>query len=107
LRTYANARVESDFVHTKVIHADDMSIGQQLQFAWLPDRTCTIEYQGDYCWKVVAVVNSKLQLGDTFSCRSFAQGEPLLIDHLCTQNGNFEAYQIGGQTGLTAIVVSQ
>lgn len=106
LRAYANARVESDFVHTEVIHADDMSIGQQLQLAWLPDRTCTIEYQGDYRWKVVAVVNSKLQLGDTFSCRSFAQGEPLLVDYLCTKNGVFDAYQIGGQTGLTAILTS-
>jgi len=104
LRAYANARVESDFVHSKVVHVDDLPIGQQLQLAWLPDRTCTIEYLGNYRWKVVAVANSKLQIGDTFFCRSFAQGEPLLIDHLCTQNGEYDAYQIGGQMGLTYIL---
>jgi len=107
LRAYANARVESDFVHSEVLHADDLNIGQQLQLAWLPDRTCTIEYLGEYQWKVVAIANSKLQIGDTFSCRSFAQGEPLLVDHLCTQDGEYDAYQIGGQTGLTTVMITR
>lgn len=103
LRAYANTHTESDFVHTEVIHANQCAIGAQIELAWLPDRVCTIEYLGDYRWKVVEVKNSKLHIGDTFSCRSIAKDEPLLVDHLCTQDGIFDAYQIGGKNGLTIV----
>lgn len=103
LRMYANAHVESDFVHSQVIHANQCAIGTQIDLAWLPDRVCTIEYMGDYRWKVVEVKNSKLHIGDTFSCRSIAKSEPLLVDHLCTQDGMFDAYQIAGKNGLTIV----
>lgn len=103
LRAYANACVESDFVHREVIHADDLAIGTLVELGWLPDRICTIEYVGTYQWKVISVSNSKLHVGDTFACRSIATHEPLLIDHLCTQEGTFDAYQIGGKNGLTMV----
>ena len=107
LRAYANACVESDFVHSAVIHADDLATGTLVELAWLPDRVCTIEYLGAYQWRVTSVQNSKLRVGDTFLCRSIATKEPLLVDHLCTTAGIFDAYQIGGKNGLTCVNIKK
>lgn len=103
LRTYADAHVESDFVYSQVVHADNLTVGTQVELAWLPDRHCVIEYMGEWRWKVIEVANSKLHVGNTFSCRSIAISEPLLVDYLCTEEGTFDAYQIGGKNGLTLV----
>lgn len=105
LRAYANAHVESDFIMSQSIQADAIQIGEHVQMAWLPDRECVIEYLGNYQWKVISVANSKLQVGDTFFCRLFTIGEPLLIDHLHTQTGDYDAYEIGGHNGLTILTI--
>lgn len=103
LERYARAKEESDFIHTTAIHADECLKGDQVRIAWLPDRVCTLTYLGDCKWRVEEAVNSKLQVGDTFSCRTIAQGEVLIVDHLETANGTFEGYSMGNKNGLTLV----
>ena len=74
-----------------------------MRIAWLPDRICVLNYLGDYRWRVEEAVNSKLHVGDTFSCRVMAQGEVLSVDHVVTANGTFEGYYMGGKNGLTIV----
>lgn len=103
LRSYAHSGEESDFIYTKVIRAEEMVLGEQIRIAWLPDRVCVLEYLGDYRWQVDEVRNSKLGVGDTFSCRTIAEGQALVIDNLRTGNGNYNGYVIGGKNGLTRV----
>ena len=103
LNAYARAEEESDFVYQIAVKADDLQPGQRVRIAWLPDRTAVLEYTGDYRWRVVEVINSKLHVGDTFSCRAIAQGQPLIVDNLQTADQNYEGYTIGGKNGLTLV----
>ena len=103
LENYAKAKEESDFIHTTAIHADACRKGEQVRIAWLPNRVCILSYLGDYRWRIEEAINSKLQAGDTFSCRTIAQGEVLIVDHLETANGTYEGYRMGNKNGLTLV----
>ena len=101
LQSYAHAAEESGFIYHVAINADDLQTGDRVRIAWLPDRTCTLEYLGDYRWRIAEVHHSKLRTGDTFSCRVIAQGQPLIVDNLHTADSDYEGYVIGGKNGLT------
>ena len=103
LQSYASATEESDFVYRVAVKADDLTAGERVRIAWLPDRVCILEYAGDYRWLVTEVANSKLQVGDTFSCRVIAQGQPLIVDHLHSGDSEYDGYVIGGKNGLTIV----
>ena len=103
LNEYAHAGEESDFVYDVAVRAEEIHAGQKVRIAWLPDRICVLEYLGEYRWRVANVCNSKLQPGDTFSCRVIAKRQPLIVDHLQTNNGCYDGYAIGGKNGLTSV----
>ena len=103
LEQYAKANEESDFIHTAAIHADECQKGDRVRIAWLPNRVCVLNYLGDYRWRVEEAVNSKLHAGDTFSCRTIAQDQALIVDHLHTRDADYEGYAIGGKNGLTLV----
>ena len=103
LEQYAKANEESDFVHTTAIYADECQKGDRVRIAWLPDRICVLSYLGNYRWRLEEAINCKLHVGDTFSCRTIAQGEVLNVDHVVTANGTFEGYYMGGNNGLTIV----
>ena len=103
LEQYAKANEESDFIHTIAIHADECKKGDRVRIAWLPNRVCVLNYLGDYRWRVEEAFNCKLRIGDTFSCRTIAQGEVLNVDHVVTANGTFEGYYMGRKNGLTLV----
>ncbi len=102
LEHYAKANEESDFIHTNAIHADECQKGDRVRIAWLPDRICVLSYLGDYRWRVEETINGKLQVGNTFSCRTMAQDHPLIVDHLHTEYANYEGYAIS-KNGLTLV----
>ena len=103
LEQYAKANEESDFIHIAAIHADECRKGDRVRIAWLPNRVCVLSYLGDYRWRVEEAVNSKLHAGDTFSCRTIAQDQALIVDHLYTRDTDYEGYAIGGKNGLTLV----
>lgn len=103
LQSYAHAAEESGFIYHVAINADDLQTGDRVRIAWLPDRTCTLEYLGDYRWRIAEVHHSKLNAGDTFSCRVIAKDQPLVVDHLRAGEQMFDGYVIGGKNGLTIV----
>ena len=103
LNAYGHAGEESDFIYSTAVKAEDLQAGDKVSFAWLPNRTCTLEYLGDYRWRVAEVHHSKLKTGDTFSCRVIAKDQPLVVDHLHTGEQIYDGYVIGGKNGLTIV----
>ena len=104
LNAYAHAGEESDFVYQIAVKATETKAGERVKIAWQPDRTCLLEYLGDYQWRVVESEHSKLKAGDSFSCRVIAQGQTLVVDHLHTANGVYDGYVIGNTNGLTLVL---
>ena len=103
IEQYAKANEESDFIHSSAVHAEDCIPGERVRIAWLPDRIYTLTYLGDYKWRVEEAVNGKLHAGDTFACRTIAEGEELIVDHVKTANGTFEGFKMGDKNGLTLV----
>ena len=85
------------------LHTQDLQPNQRIEVTWLPNRRCVFRYLGDMRFVVEESIHSKLQVGDTFSCRTIAQGEVLIVDHLETANGTFEGYSMGNKNGLTLV----
>ena len=85
------------------IKADELSIGDRIHIAWLPDRECTVKYIGDFRFEVEESINATVKTGDTFFCRCFIPGKCLLVDNL-EHNGNcYESYTMGNLNGLTCV----
>lgn len=97
--------IESALVsHHQIITTDNLHEGEQVTITWLPDRMAVLRYCGNAQWSVEQVENSTtLAVGDTFSCRTFAQGEPLYIDSLVHLGQLYAACRIGSLNGLSSI----
>ena len=100
---YGKKGTESDFLYNIVVKADELPVGGRVRIAWLPDRIALLEYEGNYRWKIIEIVNSKLHAGDSFSCRVIAQGQPLIVDNLQSGGQHIAGYCIGGRNGLTIV----
>ena len=107
LEEYAHAGIESDFLYDMVVKTDEMPIGGQVRIAWLPNRIALLEYKGDYRWEVKEITNSKLHVGDSFSCRVIVKGQPLIVDNLLCGEQHYAGYTIGGRNGLTIVQSNQ
>lgn len=97
--------VESQELHTKVINSEHLAVNEVIEFAWLPNRICRCQYLGNSRFEVIYVENSKLAVGDTFSCRMFALGETLYIDNLKQAETLHAVYAIGIDNGLASVRV--
>lgn len=97
---------ESDFFSTEHISTKDLTIGSRLLIGWPPDRLCEVRYLGDNRFVAERCENSKMQVGDTFSCLQFTLGkESVLTDmhQFGTPKNLLKRYCIGSKNGLTTL----
>lgn len=86
------------------ISTTDLTIGDCLQIGWLPDRLCEVRYLGENRFVAERCENSKLQVGDTFSCLQFTLGHPLTMNDLCRNNTLIgKTYVVGQKNGLITL----
>lgn len=106
VQTYQNeAGVESDLhTHTQRIGIEELEIGDRIEFTWLPDRECIVEYGGNAVFRIIMVKNSNgLVCEDTFLCRVFIVGEILLLDQLTRSGSVLGCYRAGIFGGLSSV----
>lgn len=96
----------SDFVKSKHIKTDDLNVGDCISVAWKPNRRCTFRYLGDQKFIVEKAENSKLKVGNTFSCSIFIIGEPLYLNDLVQDNNTPVAFVVGNKDGLVELTSS-
>lgn len=95
----------SGFIETDTLTADILQPGDILSLTWKPDRKVSLEYGGDFMFKVIENENSKLHPGDEFRCLSFAKGIPF-IAFMTKHDGSGNVNYIGGKdSGLTSITL--
>lgn len=95
----SEASSSSDFVNTQRYHVSDMLPGDRLRIMWNPDRCITVRFEGIDIFVVEESINSKLNVGDRFCCRTFVQNELLYLDRLMRegcQPTNYVCGRLGG-----------
>ena len=85
---YSHITLPEDTSDSNAIMAQGISVSEQLtqgdrlELTWRPDRVCVIEYMGGSRFRIITAEKTHLHVGDTFSCESIIEGEPLYLDNL-------------------------
>ena len=90
----------SSAIQTRCYMSANLSEGDVLTLTWRPDRRMLVRYVGNDSFEVVEVENSKLYVGDTFTCQSFVEGEMAVLSNLQHQGKGPFVYLIGKQGGV-------
>ncbi len=89
-----------------IVNVCSLSPGMRLELRWYPERRVVVEYQGDNNFVVMESVNAKLTVGDTFSCQSFLNNQPLTVTNLLHKNNDHPVnYICGKQGGITVKLI--
>ena len=106
-KDYANCNVQyqeeiqsSPVLSRKLNVQDELSVNDKLLLTWHPNRQCEIIYKGNLSFKVLSSCNTRIQVGDTFTCSLLIEGEPLYIDNLYQGNRPPIAYVCGKKSGI-------
>ena len=103
-RLHAESGCESDLFNVECISTSDLMVDDRLLLGWLPDRICEVRYLGDNRFVAERCENSKMQVGDTFSCLQFALGKELILSNFLHAGSDIAQTYIVGQThGLTTL----
>lgn len=92
--------VESNLVMARRLNVEELSAGRKIRLTWQPDRVCIVEHRGEGRFVVVSAINTKLSVGDTFTCHLFIEREPLFLDNLIHNGGTPTAYVAGSDNGV-------
>ena len=95
-----SGEAQSGIVAGERLSAVDLPTGRMLRLTWPPDRMCTVRHLGGCRFEVVTAENTKLCVGDTFSCSLFVRHEPLYLDNLVHCGGIPAAYVAGKRDGI-------
>ena len=105
-RLYYCEECESEMFDAEHIETSELQIGDMVRIGWLPNRICTIKYIGDNRFIATECHNSKLSVGDIFTCTQFTLGKELIIHNLTPKNNPTSParlYTVGMRHGLTTL----
>ena len=77
-----------------------LEIGQRVLVSYPPNRTLTIENQGDNHFIVLESENSKLQKGDQLTLTHLVRGYPLLVADVMREGRSLGAFTAGKAQGI-------
>lgn len=107
---FCNHRKDFECVQSRIIGSDSIDVknllrGELLHITWLPDRSVIVKYLGNSRFEVTESINSKLSVGDTFSCNLFIQNEPLYLSNLIHEGSTPLTYVAGENNGVNIRVL--
>lgn len=83
--------------------SEELQIGEIINIAWQPNRTCSLLYLGNSRFKVLRATNTKLHPDDHFRCSLFVKDEPLYMYDLVQGLNPPTMYVAGMRGGLSVI----
>ncbi len=95
-----DGEAQSNIVPGERVSADELSVDSFLVLTWKPNRRCVVRYLGNARFLVVEALNTKLSVGDTFTCHLFICHEPLYIESLVHEGQKLGAYVAGKKDGV-------
>ena len=108
---FCNHRKDFECVQSRIIGSNSIDVknllrGELLHITWLPDQSVIVKYMGNSRFEVTESINSKLSVGDTFSCNLFIQNEPLYLSNLIHEGSISLNYVAGENNGVNIKVVN-
>lgn len=95
-----NEEVQSDLSFGNAVQASDLEEGELLRLTWQPDRVCVVRHLGNGQFEIAEARNTKLSVGDTFTCQLFINHEPVYLNNLIHNGEGPYRYVAGKQTGI-------
>lgn len=97
--TLSNINVQSDFFTEDILYTKDTPANATIEVTWRPNRHCIFRHIEGEMFIVEKSENSKLNIGDTFTCHAFRDAQPLYLDEL--QHGELHtSYVVGESDGI-------
>ncbi|MCQ2176316.1 MAG: hypothetical protein MJY41_00060 [Bacteroidales bacterium] len=94
---------ESGFFSSKCINTTELSADCIVRIGWHPNRLVSLQYLGNYRFKVKDSINSQLKEGDEFEATSFVLGYPLYIPRIFRDGEYTQSYIAGSNDGLSVL----
>ena len=89
----------SDFF-AGVYFASGLTLGDEIQLTWEPDRLLVLRYLDNEQFQVIASENGKLFVGDTVRAQCFIEGESITFSHVMHAGKGPFAYVAGKKSGI-------
>lgn len=100
--------VQSNVVMCRKVVTTELEPGDMLRVQWHPNRDCVFKYLGDSRFVVERSLNSKLNVGDEFSCSLFIENEPLYLTDLQMAGMSSRVdYVCGRDNGVNVIIIDE
>ena len=80
--------------------AKELGRGEQIAARWEPNRYCVMKHLNGNKFKVIECKNCKLNVGDTFYCDSFLEGETMHVYNLTHLGKSGLSYVAGKHNGV-------
>jgi len=86
------------------LFAKDLSVGDNVEIRWNPNRRLLLNYLGGNIFTITESENAKLKAGDRFLCQRFILNQPLFVDVL-SDDGQTAVFVMGNKGGLTRLTL--
>lgn len=94
----------SGSLNENIVQSSNLTVGDELEMEWLPDRYCQVKFMGNNQFEVIDVKGSKhLQAGDTFETLVLCLGQPVMATNHMHGDEQRPIYIIGRRHGLSAL----
>jgi hypothetical protein len=93
----------SQFFSASELSISSLSLYDEVEIGWLPNRYVRLLYRGDASFEVVEVRESQLQVGDILEVSSFILGEPLYFPYILRSGERTSSFVVGKNGGLTLL----
>ena len=93
----------SQFFSASELSVSDLSVSDEVEIGWLPNRYVRLLYRGEAFFEVVEVRESKLQMGDILEASSFILRGRLYFPYSLRSGERASSFVAGRNGGLTLL----
>ncbi len=95
----------SVFFGAESLSVASLTPGNRIQLGWDPNRLLTLEYLGNFRFRVEESYNSKLLAGDCFELSDLIVGCPMFLSRIYRDGKTTPPYVAGAKDGITFIKI--
>jgi hypothetical protein len=95
----------SEFFNIEKLEVESLKVDTKIQVSYEPNRILSLNYIGNFKFKIESSENSKLQVGDIVKITNFVKNFPLLISEVKRNDNDLGQYRAGKSGGLSEIKI--
>lgn len=96
-----NSNLQEGGIAKAHLSVNALKVGEKIKIDWMPKSSCTLEYLGNYTFKIITGTYSNLKNGDLIHCFYVIEGQPLYLTDSTIKGKEYDVYCIGKIGGVT------